>query len=187
MSLIDPPDVPKGIGTISFTARLAQRIGFEDFCCYKKGTNNTNYAISAKAAMTNHRQPFYDGSTGSPSLSLVTYYRPGIGCYEFRITRIYAIYNNKDSDSPIIINTEFLNPQTPYAMHISAKENMAINNFSEAYKLLHEILYSFIEVPQPILYHVICDLEVCCKELGDYKSSYEYSLEKLSSLQKLLS
>ena len=64
---------------------------------------------------------------------------------------------------------------------------MEIGNFSEAYKLLHEILYSLIEAPQPILYHVICDLEVCCKELGDYKSAYEYSLEKLSAIQKLLS
>ncbi len=100
---------------------------------------------------------------------------------------IYAIYNSDDSCKEIVARTEALNPKGPYAMHISAKENMESNNFSEAYKLLHEILYSLIEVPQPILYHVICDLEICCKELGDYKGAYEYSLEKLSSLQKLLS
>ena len=94
MSLIDPADVPQGIGTVSFTARLAQYLEFGDFYYYVDGTAKNNYAISAKAAMTNHRQPYYDGSMGSPSMSLVTYYRPGKGCYEFRITRIYATYNN---------------------------------------------------------------------------------------------
>ena len=94
MSLIDPADVPQGIGTVSFTARLAQYLEFGDFFYYVDGTSKKNYAISAKAAMTNHRQSHYDGSMGSPSMSLVTYYRPGKGCYEFRITRIYATYNN---------------------------------------------------------------------------------------------
>ena len=99
---------------------------------------------------------------------------------------IYAIYNDRDTNN-IIADAELLSPQGPYAMHIAAKENMRKNKFSEAYKLLHEILYSLIEVPQPILYDVICDLEICCKELGDYKGAYEYSIEKLSTLQKLLS
>ena len=44
--------------------------------------------------MTNYREPYYDGSSGSPSVSLVTYYRPGKGCYEFRVTRIYSTFGN---------------------------------------------------------------------------------------------
>ena len=78
-------------------------------------------------------------------------------------------------------------PDSPYAMHLLAREQLKEKNFSEAYKLLHEILYGLAKVPQPILYHVICDLEICCKELDDYKSAYEYSVEKLNTLQKLLS
>ncbi|MBR6585851.1 MAG: hypothetical protein IKK82_00400, partial [Kiritimatiellae bacterium] len=88
MSLIDPADEPKGIGTVSFTARLAQYLEFGDFYYYVDGTAKKNYAISAKAAMTNRRKQFSDVSTGSPSLSLVAYYRPGQGCYEFRVTRV---------------------------------------------------------------------------------------------------
>ena len=88
MSLIDPADEPKGIGTVSFSARLAQYLEFGDFYYYVDGTAKKNYAISAKAAMTNHRKKFSDVSTGSPSLSLVAYYRPGQGCYEFRVTRV---------------------------------------------------------------------------------------------------
>ena len=94
IALIDPADVPQGIGTVSFTARLAQYLEFGDFYYYVDGTGSRNYAISAKAAMTNHRRQFSDVSTGSPTLSLVTYYRPGKGCYEFRITRVYSTWNN---------------------------------------------------------------------------------------------
>ena len=88
LSLIDPADVPQGIGTVSFAARLAQYIEFGDFYYYIDGTARNNYAISAKVAMTNRRKKFSDVSTGSPSLSLVAYYRTSKGCYEFRVTRV---------------------------------------------------------------------------------------------------
>jgi len=88
LSLIDPADVPQGIGTVSFAARLAQYIEFGDFYYYIDGTARNNYAISAKVAMTNRRKKFSDVSTGSPSLSMVAYYRPGKGCYELRVTRV---------------------------------------------------------------------------------------------------
>jgi hypothetical protein len=94
MSLIDPADKPQGIGTVSFSARLAQYLEFGDFYYYVDGTGSKNYAISAKAAMTNRKQAHCDISTGSPTLSLVTYYRPGKGCYELRISRVYSTYNN---------------------------------------------------------------------------------------------
>jgi len=88
LSLIDPADVPQGIGTVSFAARLAQYIEFGDFYYYIDGTARNNYAISAKVAMTNRRKKFSDVSTGSPSLSLGAYYRTSKGCYEFRVTRV---------------------------------------------------------------------------------------------------
>lgn len=94
ISLVDSADVPQGIGTVAFSARLAQYYEMGDFCYYVDGAADKNYAISAKATMTQRRRDFSDVSTGSPSLSLVTYYRPGKGCYEFRITRVYATYNN---------------------------------------------------------------------------------------------
>ena len=94
ISLVDPADVPQGVGTVAFSARLAQYYEMGDFCYYVDGAGDKNYALSAKAAMTHRRRDFCDVSTGTPSLSIVTYYRPGKGCYEFRITRVYATYNN---------------------------------------------------------------------------------------------
>ena len=90
LSLIDPQHVPNGIGTVSFSARLAQYIDFSDFYCYQDGSERKNYAISAKAVLTHLKKDYSDVSTGSPSLSLVAFYRPSRGCYEFRITRASA-------------------------------------------------------------------------------------------------
>lgn len=36
------------------------------------------------------------------------------------------------------------------------------------------------------LYTVLCELEICCRETGDYKGAYEYATEKLQQLEKLL-
>lgn len=83
--------MPKGVDTVKFKARIAQEPRFEDFAWYMDGTSLTNYAVSARISM-GHRGgrmtgDAYDISPGTPSVSLVGYYRPSVGCYEFRITR----------------------------------------------------------------------------------------------------
>lgn len=95
IALIDPADKPNGIGTISFSARLAQYLEFGDFYCNLGAFTDKNYAFSAKATMThmpqhNNHPERNDISTGTPSISLVAYYRPGYGCYEVRISRVWA-------------------------------------------------------------------------------------------------
>ena len=84
-------------------------------------------------------------------------------------------------------NEKSLPDNSPYAMHLLAKRKMEEGNFEEAYKILHKILYGSANVPQPVLYFILGDLEVCCKELNDYKNAYAYSNEKLGIIQKLLS
>ena len=84
-------EVPQGVDTVTVMARLAQEPRFEDFAWYMAGTSMTNYAFSARLAMGHKgggnlgNSP--DISPGTPSVSLVGYYRPLEGCYEFRITR----------------------------------------------------------------------------------------------------
>lgn len=82
--------MPKGVDTVKFKARVAQEPRFEDFAWYMDGTSLTNYAISARLAMGHEGGTLgnaKDISPGTPSVSLVGYYRPTVGCYEFRITR----------------------------------------------------------------------------------------------------
>lgn len=74
-----------------------------------------------------------------------------------------------------------------YALHIDAIKYMREENYEEAYKCLHSILVSDESIPEPMLYYVFCDLEICCKERGDFKGAYEYSINKIELLQTLLS
>ena len=84
--------IPRGIGTVRFTARVAQTPDFSAFNYYFLGGNEANYAISAKVTMSRlyvdntYNPP--DISPTTPSVSLVGYLRgQRDGCYEFRVTR----------------------------------------------------------------------------------------------------
>ena len=75
-----------------------------------------------------------------------------------------------------------------YAMHIRAKLMLEKGEYDQAYELLRRMLFDEkYHIPQPMLYFVFCDMELCCKEKGDFKGAYEYSGNKMSLLQKLLS
>lgn len=74
-----------------------------------------------------------------------------------------------------------------YALHIEAMRYIKEERFAEAYDRLHKILISDEAIPEPMMYYVFCDLEICCKEINDYRGAYEYSIDKMEILQKLLS
>lgn len=76
--------------------------------------------------------------------------------------------------------------KSAYTLHLSAKMCMREGNYTQAYDQLHEILRDEISFPEPMLYFIFCDLEVCCRETQDFKGAYEYSIDKLELLQKLL-
>ena len=84
-------ELPLGLESVSFTARIAQPVVYDDFATYLDGLSCQNYAISAKVTMSQE----YEGSTYkpkdvspvNPSVSLVAYHRGKRGCYEFRMTR----------------------------------------------------------------------------------------------------
>ena len=75
---------------------------------------------------------------------------------------------------------------SPYLLHLIARKNMNAGNYAEAYEYLRTILHGEATVPQPMLYFIFCDLERCCKEKENFKGAYEYSMDKLELLQKLL-
>ncbi len=84
-------NMPRGIGTVTFAARVAQEPRFDDFAVYGDGFSLTDYAISAKLSMSRIYQASLspsDMSPAQPSVSLVGHYRVSKGCYEYRITRV---------------------------------------------------------------------------------------------------
>ncbi len=82
--------MPKGIGSVSFAARIAQTPRFDDFATYLDGNGKEDYAISAKITMSRMATSDWnpkDISSAQPSVSLVGRHRDTKGCYEFRISR----------------------------------------------------------------------------------------------------
>ena len=73
-------------------------------------------------------------------------------------------------------------------MHIKAKALMEDKEYENAHSILYELLLNDnYEMPEPMLYFVFGDLEICCKEINDFKGAYDFSKSKIDLMQKLLS
>ena len=87
-----------------------------------------------------------------------------------------------DDQAPMVLPKE----SSPYALHIEAMEHMRAGEYRQAHDKLHDILVSDVAIPEPMLYFIFGDLEICCKQMEDFKGAYEYSINKVGLLQKLL-
>lgn len=74
-----------------------------------------------------------------------------------------------------------------YIKHISAKYDMKHGEISRAYDTLKALTENELMDKRFMLYLVCKDMEECSKELGDYKNAYEYSKEKMSLIELMLS
>ena len=89
LQLTDSNMLPRGYGNLSFNARVAQDIAFNDFSYYDGGGYKklANYTFTARVAFDfNSCNDF----RGNAALSLVAYYQPNVGCYEYRIEPVEA-------------------------------------------------------------------------------------------------
>ena len=77
--------------------------------------------------------------------------------------------------------------KSPYSAHLLALDYIENGDFQSAHDCLHSILVGEEQIPEPMMYFIFCDLEVCCKEISDFKGAYEYSIDKIELLQKMLS
>lgn len=102
----------------------------------------------------------------------------------------YVLLFEELTDGRIPDDKEILNigkADSPLVLHLMAKSRMMSGEYDEAYEDLRMILRGEAAIPQPILYFVFSDLEVCCKEREDFRGAYEFSIDKLELMQKLLS
>ena len=63
---------------------------------------------------------------------------------------------------------------------------MKNSDYQAAQTLLKRILNMQERIADPILYSVFWDLEVCSREMGDFKGAYEYSADKVNLLERML-
>ena len=130
-------DVPNGLDKVAFKARLAQSIDFTDIAyCYGDGlaaTNNYTFVLPALLSYASS-----DGKTNpdfSPgaSMSLVGYYTPMQGCYEFRVARddnanlrfsVYKWYRQGYRMTSELIGTHLFSGATFWHQNGSSKPNL---------------------------------------------------------------
>ncbi len=103
-------------------------------------------------------------------------------CY----TSAFDFIEDGDREMTEYFFTLGLDRELPYGLHIGAKADMLDKNYFEAHRKLYRILTNPYKIEEPLMYFVFCDLEICCKELNDFKGAYEYSNAKLGVLQKML-
>lgn len=94
---------------------------------------------------------------------------------------LFSIDEGADTD------TNGLDSDSIYGLHVSAEVYMKKGEYKQAHDCLCRILFGEVTVPQPMLYFVFCDLEICCKEIEDFRGAYEFSIDKIELLQRMLS
>ena len=70
--------------------------------------------------------------------------------------------------------------------HLQIKFLMYDQLFEQAKNNLLRLLEAEIPLNEISLYAILSDLEICCREIEDYKGAYRYSNERVSLLEKLL-
>ncbi len=73
-----------------------------------------------------------------------------------------------------------------YLRHLTARDLIAHGNFNSALELLFHIVKTDMATPKILLYLACGDIEICSREIGDYRSAYEFSQSKLSLLESML-
>lgn len=73
------------------------------------------------------------------------------------------------------------------AAHIRSRHCMKMQEYEKATNILADILHSPDILPGIVMYHVFCDIEECCRRLGNRKNEVNYREAKLSIFEKLLS
>ncbi len=72
------------------------------------------------------------------------------------------------------------------ATHIRIRLWMLEGDYRQAQKALSMLLMEETPLSKVALYTVLCELEVCCREIEDFKGAYNYANEKVELLEQLL-
>lgn len=82
---------------------------------------------------------------------------------------------------------KFADPDSFFFSHIHIRSMMMQKDFKSAQKALLHLLNAETPLNKIELYNVLCELEICCREIDDFKGAYNYANDKLTLLEQLLS
>ena len=74
----------------------------------------------------------------------------------------------------------------PFYRAFAAHCDMTDGYYAPARQQLLQLLNAEGVSSQVLLYHIFCDLEIACRETGDFRGAYEYSRNKITQLERML-
>lgn len=96
-----------------------------------------------------------------------------------------ALEEDKAEEAELLL--EHLTSNLFFEEHLRAKLQIDRKQYAEAKTRLLRLLDAEIPLNEVELYAVLCDLEICCREIEDFKSAYRYTNERVQLFEKLLS
>ena len=93
---------------------------------------------------------------------------------------------DEGESEPAEVFLETADPNRFFARHIRIALRMSDGQYKEARSALLELLNAEEPLNEIGLYTVLCALEICCREIEDFKGAYNYASEKVQLLEQLL-
>ena len=86
-----------------------------------------------------------------------------------------------------VVSDYLAQSKTLYAEHIGARLLMYREEYGEALSRCEALLSREDLGIGVLMYHVFCDMDICCRQNDDYKRAFEYAASAQSVLERLLS
>ena len=83
-------------------------------------------------------------------------------------------------------NNSLSNEDQLFVLHLKARNLIRVNNHKAALELLYQVIDSEEVPPRLLLYLACSDMEICFREMNDYKGAYEFSQNKIEILEHML-
>ena len=74
----------------------------------------------------------------------------------------------------------------PWWLLLRAHIETVDGQFAQAHAHLTQLLHADFASSKPLVYYLFSDLEICCRETGDFRGAYEYSQNKVQLLESML-
>lgn len=95
-------------------------------------------------------------------------------------------YDLFESDIERNESTNYSEIDNLFIFHLQARKQMKMGDYRSALATLRSVTDSDTIPPRLLLYFACADIEICSREVGDYKSAYEFSQNKIEILEHML-
>jgi tetratricopeptide (TPR) repeat protein len=156
----------------------------------KKYAERTLYPTDSYVAESDMYLLCISGISPSLTSDIEVLSSPQLAALSDTFCKYYALLYWADNDDVVLFNyfrkTCFDESENVFSKHIDAIAKMKRGEYLEAYHILKQILSASENISAPMLYYLFTDLEICCRELSDYRGAYEYSSDRTGMLEKFL-